>query len=409
MQIQPRKSAQNDVVRAIQDRDWRFVKEYLDEPPRQFDNSKDFFDFLYRYNLARFLDIAERGAFKCLFHEDKNPSAGVYRTDEDKGGVWLYHCFAEELKLNIKEVTKRLAGFGNDTDTLEFLKKCLNVEMIDNVWALAQKETIDKTVDFMMSEDGFASLCPVASKNMRWGKSLYLSVLYFAREHIACDTESQTEDVVFYMSISDLLRYGEKTDRNKVVQWLKIFQYHKMLFSLRDDDIDNESLSKAKQLAKATGAVKRTSFFRITSLNPEEIERQAIKWKENHYTVKGVSYEMFLRAEGKEVANYLYPQYIDSNYNNIATITNSANNRADNRHQAIHDICLKLLSENGYFTIAQLIEAYGTKRWGELQAKRSLADICNMYGIIRVKANNELKKKYKVISNGYPYIYIMKE
>ena len=71
----------------------------------------------------------------------------------------------------------------------------------------------------------------------------------------------------------------------------------------------------------------------------EEVEQQGKKWKQYGYTRKGLSYEMFYRSEGAEVANSLYPQRY-KNTGSIATVGTIANARAEARHDAIHEICI---------------------------------------------------------------------
>lgn len=378
------------------------MKEYLDEPLHQFDNGKDFFDFLYKYNLARFLGVAERSPFRCLFHEDNKPSASVFQTDEDKGGVWLYKCFSEELVLNIKELVKRLAGFRNDTDTLEFLKKCLNVEMADNVWVAQKKEKIRQIID--QFDNDFETMCPVANKNIKWGKGIFNAILRFAYDTVEYVKEIKTSDIIFYMSNTDITRYSEKRDRDKVSQWIKVFAYHGMLKMLPDSEIPKDVLNNVTELTKKQNK-KRVSFYQIEPLFYDVIEQRAKRWKENHYTLKGVSYEMFLRTEGKDVANTLYPQYVDVDCD-IATVSKTTNQIANMKHDKLHDICIELISKQGYFTEKQLIESYGSKVNCELQLKRSIQDICNVYGFKKVRLNKELKETYSVKCNGYPFIYI---
>ena len=40
----------------------------------------------------------------------------------------------------------------------------------------------------------------------------------------------------------------------------------------------------------------------------------------------------------------------------------------------------------------------------EVQIKKSLKEICDSYGLKRIRVNKELKEKYQIKGNGYPVI-----
>jgi hypothetical protein len=119
---------------------------------------------------------------------------------------------------------------------------------------------------------------------------------------------------------------------------------------------------------------------------------------------------MFLRAEGKEVADKLYPQFktvVDKITGEIKDRTTTK--ASDKRTEDIIKTINKLIDKKGYATEKEIIKAL-TKKYGkttiETQIKRSLPQILEENNLKRVKANKELKERLKIRSKGYPMVII---
>lgn len=402
------KSNGNTAIGAIKRHDSGYFQRILKPKKQVFDNQEDFFNFIYHYPLDQFLGVQEGTAFCCFFHPDNNPSASVYRSGAATGKKWLYHCHAEDMTLTIKTLIEKAGDYDNEVDALDFLKSALNITISDTKWSRKQQQTIDLILDKMArtDEQSFSYLCPTASQNIRYGKSLYIQILILAKGTIYPTRANMTADVLFYMSVQQLLRATERGSRDKATKWLKCFCYHGLLKAVQDAELPKDMLNKARRTAQ--NDCKHISFFTIPSMvikKLEAVERQAVRWKHNGYTLKGTSYEMFYRAEGAEVANSLYPQRYSASVGEIQTEGRAANKRAEARHDQIHEIAVNLLKEQGYFMEKQIVEQYGAKTWGSIQIKRSIADIVNTYGLTRQKASKALKQRFSIESEGYPYIY----
>lgn len=403
-------TTEGEAIRAIQNHDAGFFQKVLQEPPREFNSSEDFFNYLYRYPLSDFLGVPERRTFCCFFHNDNTPSASVFQTGKGTG-IWLYRCHSEGLNLTIKQLVQQVGGFETEQETLEFLKECLNIQDVQDEWILRQQQRIDGIMDFMWStgDDGFSSLCPTASSTLRWGKGIYLSVLAFAREHLLPSIVNPCSTPVFFASLTDLCVASGKTDKDKVDHWLKCFAYHGILKPLQDSQVPKESLERAKKIAKDNKRRRHVSYFQIDPLNPAWIEHQAKSWKSHGYKINAVSYELFFRTEGEEVAKILYPQRFKTP---IATLGREGNDRAERRHDLVHDVAEDLLKKLGYIRRDDVVNAYVNNGYGDretaiLQVNRSLPEITQSFGLTRRKANKALKAKYGI--EGYPFIFVPKE
>jgi hypothetical protein len=148
-----------------------------------------------------------------------------------------------------------------------------------------------------------------------------------------------------------------------------------------------------------------------------DIEHRGQSWKENNYTMRGLSREMFYRAEGLEVANELYPQYKQVyDKKEKATVDRTTNSRSDKRTNKIVEIIMWYLDEIGYCLEKDIIcnlvldqDIRISKSEAEKQIKKSLKEILDNYDLDRIRANKKIKEQYGVTSKGYPFIIVKKQ
>lgn len=131
--------------------------------------------------------------------------------------------------------------------------------------------------------------------------------------------------------------------------------------------------------------------------------------KDKGYRIGGVSFDMFYRAEGFDVAASLYPQYKKQKNENGKVVNRTTTQASDERTLKISEVILNCIQKKGYCTEKEVIWILGkqyTYKVTELQLKRSLNEILDSYGLIKVKANKSLKEQFSIKSEGYPNIII---
>ena len=406
------------IAQAIADHDSAYIRRYMGRGKRiVFDNRQQFFDYIYKtVNLADFLGVDENKKFHCILpsHDgaDDDPSASVFRS---QSGVWLYKCFAEEGKTwNIKQIVELLGNFDSEYQSLEFLKDSLNLKIKETQWAIEQRENIDSIVNCLCGtdENAFSSICPLASHNLRNCKMLLLQVLCIARNCIYPERTSQDRNIIFYMSVRQLAKDMGKKSTDQIDRNLKLLTYHKVIKELPDEEIPPQFLQKA--YANRKDKHSRVSFYEIPSWvvqRTQLIEQQGKKWKDNGYRIRGISYEMFLRSEGQEVASEMYPQYSRITTKN-GIINRRASRKADEMHDMMTDVVITLIQSKGYCTEADIAE-YFTRKHGknitELQIKRSIGDIMTANNLHKQKCNKSLKQRLSIDSKGYPIVILPNE
>ena len=75
----------------------------------------------------------------------------------------------------------------------------------------------------------------------------------------------------------------------------------------------------------------------------------------------------------------------------------------------IAEVILDCIQKNRYCTEREVVYILGGQynyEVTELQIKRCLNEIMDLYGLKKVKANKALKEKYGIQSDGYPNILI---
>lgn len=406
------------IAQAIADHDSAYIRRYMGRGKRiVFDNRQQFFDYIYKtVNLADFLGIDENKKFHCILpsHDgaDDDPSASVFRS---QSGVWLYKCFAEEGKTwNIKQIVELLGNFDSEYQSLEFLKDSLNLKIKETQWAIEQRENIDSIVNCLCGtdENAFSSICPLASHNLRNCEKLLLQVLCIARNCIYPERTSQDRNIIFYMSVRQLAKDMGKKSTDQIDRNLKLLTYHKVIKELPDEEIPPQFLQKA--YANRKDKHSRVSFYEIPSWvvqRTQLIEQQGKKWKDNGYRIRGISYEMFLRSEGQEVASEMYPQYSRITTKN-GIISRKASRKADEMHDMMTEVVITLIQLKGYCTEADIAEYFARKHGKnitELQIKRSIGDIMTANNLHKQKCNKSLKQRLSIDSKGYPIVILPNE
>ncbi|HHV73426.1 MAG TPA: hypothetical protein GXX41_02010 [Thermoanaerobacterium sp.] len=386
-----------------------FLQKYNPEK-KIFETKQQFIDYILHINLPELLEIENYKSFNCIFHEDKNPSAGIF---QNENGDWIYNCFGCGVSYNIIGVIERLLKSKTRPETYDFIKEMLNIEIKETEFQKKQKEVLINTLQSLYSDE-FIKYCPTTNKNIRTIREYLQQLILIALDNVYDEEFTDNEgNVVFFTSMRELAkRLGiSQYNINKISQRLVVLVYHELLKKLDDKEIPERFLEKANKIMNDNNLDNKISFYSIPSLTFNkypEIEEQGNKWKDNHYTIKGTSYEMFYRAEGKEVADRLYPQMktiVDKETGEIKERTTSKT--SDKRVKDIVKVIKKLIDKKGYATEDEIIKILSkkyNKTLTETQIKKTLPAILKDNDFKRVKANKQLKEQFKIKSKGYPYI-----
>lgn len=403
-------------IKSIANRDITFLKEkYGSGDKKIFETNQQFIDYIRtKIDLGELLEFHYPKSIRCIFHDDNNNSASIFQNDE---GAWFYKCFGCNISYNIVGVIERLAKFKIRQDTYKFIREIFNLEMMDTEWQKQQKEILLDNIR-TLNDGEFAGNCDQADKNINRSKHYLEKLMLIAMDNVYNENLIDKDgNVVFFSSASYICKQmGMNPNSIKLVyQKLALFSYHKMLNKLNDSEIPAKFLKKSMEFCDVKGQDKynHINWFSIPSLTVfqfPKIEQRGKKWKENHYTMKGISREMFFRAEGLKIANEVYPQYkkvienVEGTYKLVdRTTTKKSDIRTNNIVKAIYE----LIEEYGYATEKEIVQKLKFKYQyitTEIQIKKSLKEILDAYGLKRIRANKVVKEQYGMGGDGYPFI-----
>jgi len=402
-------------AKAIKEHDIEYLRRVLAHEPIEFENKNEFWDYIYsELDIAELIDIDDPKSFCCVLHDDHNPSANIFTT---QNGVQKYRCCSENLTLNIKQLIELLGDFKSEYKAIQFIMNIYNLSIKKSQWSIEQRENIDLMIS-NITLNKFKELCPQADKNIKYAKDTFLMMLSIARNNVYSEKFSNDDgEIVFFVTnkkLADYLGKGNSQKKiDKVSKYIKMLIYHDLIRILDDEQIPKELLFKA---IKYSGTDKRqgnhVSFYAIPSWVIQQlstIENNGIRWKEKGYRIAGVSFDMFYRSEGFDVAASLYPQY-KKKKNEYGEIVNRTTTKAsDERTLKISEVILQCIQRKGYCTEKEIVYILGNRyryEVTETQIKRCLNEIMDSYGLKKVKANKVLKEQYHIKSDGYPNIII---
>ena len=410
-----RPTYENLNVKAIKEHDIEYLRKILAHDPIEFENKNEFWDYIYsELDIAELIDIDDPRSFCCVLHDDHTPSANIFTT---QNGVQKYRCCSENLTLNIKQLIELLGDFKSEYKAIQFIMSIYNLSIKESQWSIEQRENIDLMIS-NITLNKFKELCPQADKNIKYAKDTFLMMLSIARNNVYSEKFSNDDgEIVFFVTNKKLAECLGKdysqSKIDKIGKYIKMLIYHDLIRILDDEQVPKELLFKA---IKYSGTDKRTgkhvNFYAIPSWVIQQlstIENNGVRWKEKGYRIAGVSFDMFYRSEGFDVAASIYPQYKKKKNEYGEIVDRSTTKASDERTLKISEIILQCIQRKGYCTEKEVVYILGNKyryEVTETQIKRSLNEIMDSYGLKKVKANKALKEQYHIKSDGYPNIII---
>jgi len=405
-------------IKALRNRDTKYLKNKINNPKIILENNQAFFDYIKGYNLGELLELKYPVSFRCIFHKDDKPSAGIFRNEE---GTYIYHCFSCGKSYNIINIIEVLGNFQSRPKAYKFIKEIFNLEIMDTAFQKEQKELLEENYRALINGE-LEKNCPIAYANIKRNIKYLDQLFLIAKDNIYSEKFTDNDNnVIFYASnkyICKLLNMSENSSK-EISKKNALFAYHKLLNKIGDSEIPEEILKRSQAIIinSENKHQKHINCYSIPSYSTllfDEIEKQGKKWVDTNYSMTGISREMFYRGEGLEVANNLYPQHkeiYDKTQGKVIdrTTTNISNIRTIKIVQIIFDV----LETRDYVMVKELIdelssdgEVKTSKKEAEKQVKKSLNEILLSYDLKKIRCNNKIKNQYGIVENGYPFVLV---
>jgi len=361
-------------------------------------NKQEVYDFINGIDLCDFTDI--HSMVNCILpeHQDDTPSAHIYTTDSE---TQIYKCFGCDAKYTIISLVEKLAKCKR-IKAIEFIKKVYNIELQQTEWQKQQLEILDINIELLLSDE-FKEIYPQLHSLIRTRKNNLIALNNYAKINIKDEDFCVDENPLFFASLTKIMDIFGSKDRTKVSQSITLFALLSLLNKIPHEKLPKETFNKAKHIAAKYGLTKLVNFYSIDQYGVDSLEESnkiAKTLKDNNISLKGISREYLLRTFGKEFTNDIYPQYIYENELGTSEKSNENSNK-------IASYILDEIEKKGYVLEKELkIDNITETQW-----KRSIQEILDGYGLIKITANKEIKLKYNidVAERSYPKIIVKNE
>lgn len=360
--------------------------------PHTFKSEIDLYNYINSIDLGEYLGIGNQ-TVNCILpdHEDNSPSAHIYTTDD---GTQIYKCFGCGKARTIISITEELAQCKR-SEAIEFIKEVYNIELMQSDWILKQKQLLIDSANYLDTIE-FKTTFPELNKIIRTRKMHIQKMLIHMTQYVNEDLQINGKPL-FYASYNTLMQVCEiKGKSDKLSQSLTLFALLNMLDKVELNCIPEEELKKAKSISAKYGFKKLTSFYQFQEygfMQLKDSEERAKLLIDNNFSLKGLSREYILRTFGVALADKVYPQYKFENARGTSNKSNKATMRFSKK-------VLEKIEKQG-FILEKDIRGKGQT---ETQWKRSIQEILDSYGLQRVRLNKELKEKFGIAGNGYPFL-----
>ncbi|NLJ96240.1 MAG: hypothetical protein GX321_03730 [Clostridiales bacterium] len=350
-----------------------------------FNNENDLYNYINSIDLCEFLNIDEGYAINCILpnHEDNEPSAYIWRTQDN---TQIYKCFGCGKALTIIGLVEELAQCKR-SKAIEFIMSVYGIVLKESDWIVEQKEIMRQNALYLDTEE-FKIQFPNISKLIRTRKThLKMMLIYFSQ--FITDELQINDKPLFYGGYTKLMEVcGIKGNMNTMSQSLTLFTLLNMLDKVELDKIPEKELNKAKSISAKYGFKKLTNFYQfeeygcMTLNDSENIAKTLI---DNNISLKGLSREYVLRTFGKELSDKVFPQY---KYEN----ERGTSKKSDDFTLRISEYILENIKKKRYI----LEKDVKINNKIETQWKKSIQEILDNYGLVRVKASKVNKEKYNL-------------
>ena len=347
----------------------------------------DLFEYLKEfYNLS----ADNPNSFCCICHDDKHPSASVFKAD---GGTWLYSCRSSSCPFKIGNIIQVVQEKNNLSRHKAIEKICSDLGIIYKENEEYRNLLMDNI--HVINDDIEYSHQDLYSVSYRYLQTL--KYLHYA----ALDTlqYADANGFLFSLSTGHLTKQLDRKDRKTTAEDISFFA---MLDLIRKIDINNPNISPEyrKRIKAFQGdKLRHINVYSLPIYDLQQLRHSddiAKIVKEKNIRKTDFTYDTVYNAFGKEVADSVFPQV--------------KGKRTHEPDEFLISNIEHLLDAKGYFTLKTLKEHYRENHWrfSETIFVHQLPLIMERLNLKRLQTNNDIKNHYEIESKGFPTLYVRK-
>ena len=364
---------------------------------------EDLIPFLKQQDLISYLGINIRPNvnFKCIFHNDNNPSAVI----KNNGGYYKYFCNSpvcichnDGKGIDIIDIVKIRENCDIST-AIRKLIEYFHIELKDLTWINVQSKKFETNMMLLSQLGERKDEFPNLNRIIRFGYPILMDILEIGKKNIINRFFSTNGESIFFFSNRYLAGKRNKSVVN-INKYINLFCTLGLLNKIPYKQVNQRLRAMAVQISK-DNAQNGISFYTVPDYNKtfKTADERAKIMLEYRFTIKGMSKKYLENCFGEEFANQIY----------LVNVKDSE--RSKNIRDAIESLILQQIKTYGYFT-RDMIMNYKLKldnhyiRCGvkEYEFRKVLPDIIQKYDLIYVKANNNINQKLGIDTKKYVLI-----
>lgn len=337
------------------------------------------------------------GTTVCPFHNDTNPSAGVFR---GKDRTWLFRCHSCGITGSIIDMAMKV--WGCDARTAIRYLVGTGGAPVDPLKCQVLLDLLDRNIEIITGLE--KQTYPGLWRLLHRVRSDLISKLKVASEAVKTSGLEIHGQPLFFSSLRWLSgasrgldgladwpsRQNEKVDRYCLLGLLR---------KLPDTDIPDRLLQKARQ--HQGDRQYRIQFYCVPDYTATvliEAEKRAQSLLSTGSSVRGISYQLLESVFGKARADEVYPQQGVGN-----------SERARSFAAKVELAIQAAITDKGYATMADIrksLEAEGNGSVRSRRIEKCLPSVLANNKLVRRICNGEMKKRLKIPGTGYPKVIV---
>ena len=366
----------------------------------QYENS---IPFLKQQDLINYLGIDAKPNvnFKCIFHNDNNPSAVI----KNNGGYYKYFCNSpvcichnDGKGIDIIDIVKIRENCDIST-AIRKLIEYFHIELKDLTWINVQSKKFETNMMLLSQLGERKDEFPNLNRIIRFGYPILMDILEIGKENIINRFFSTNGESIFFFSNRYLAGKRDKSVVN-INKYINLFCTLGLLNKIPYKQVNQRLRATAVQISK-DNAQNGISFYTVPDYNEafKTADERAAIMLQYKFSIKGMSKKYLENCFGEEFANQIY----------LVTVKDSEKSKII--RDAIEAFILQQIKTYGYFT-KDMVMNYKLKldnhyiRCGvkEYEFRKALPDIIQKYDLIYVKANNNINQKLGIDTKKYVLI-----
>ena len=384
---------------------------------RTFTTLEEFKQFILKdtsVSMAELLDLPQTNPFRDIFHDENEPSVGVYRTEKGKRkNIELYKCFSDSHPFvgNILQVIGRLLNV-DDFESILILKELLGIQITNEKEYLHISKTKESVNDFllMLKKGVLNKKYPYLAKVLKnYNHSIYFILKEFSKGNIYFNPIKNKYEIYNNLSVRKLSKvlkdgdFGHTLSDSKMYTSLKILTLLDIITKKTDSELPNwleEQVNSYRIKNKQEYRVEVYSLQPLTNYRLSKMEDLCMKLKEDNVSISKLDYDYIAITFNKKIADRTF-------------ITNTDEKRTVSlKNQYIEQEAVKLILKNlkddiyidEYFITKALYFKIKDNKKVNTMSKLSINNIlvkcrksiCDKYGLKRVSLTKEKQIEYNI-------------